>query len=181
MVPAWVSPLMSVLMLHVDESGDNCAAVVPSVGPHLVPARRKSDIRKQPQTLCQSLAKRNLPSLGLSRTSRRRRPPASQQMSRMSSSHTRLLWPLILRGQTLPNRIVFGPHTANMAEDGHRVIIVTPNACVGKALTRTADDGSARARRAKPGAVSLPKALTSNGWYTGAAHGWYRCRTRRTG
>ncbi len=29
-----------------------------------------------------------------------------------------LLSPLTLRGQTLRNRIVFGAHTANMAEDG---------------------------------------------------------------
>ncbi|PVH30097.1 FAD-dependent oxidoreductase [Pararhodobacter oceanensis] len=36
----------------------------------------------------------------------------------MSASHSRLLASLDLRGQTLRNRIVFGAHTANMAEDG---------------------------------------------------------------
>lgn len=36
----------------------------------------------------------------------------------MSAPHSRLLSPLTLRGETLRNRIVFGAHTANMAEDG---------------------------------------------------------------
>ncbi|WP_323036971.1 FAD-dependent oxidoreductase [Pararhodobacter sp.] len=36
----------------------------------------------------------------------------------MSAPHSRLLSPLPLRGVTLRNRIVFGAHTANMAEDG---------------------------------------------------------------
>ena len=36
----------------------------------------------------------------------------------MSASHSRLLSPMDLRGETLRNRIVFGAHTANMAEDG---------------------------------------------------------------
>ena len=34
------------------------------------------------------------------------------------SAHRHLLSPLDLRGRTLRNRIVFGAHTANMAEDG---------------------------------------------------------------
>ncbi len=32
--------------------------------------------------------------------------------------HPRLMQPLVLRGQTLRNRIVFGAHTANMLEAG---------------------------------------------------------------
>lgn len=36
----------------------------------------------------------------------------------MSQAHSRLMSPVALRGHTLRNRIVFGAHTANMAEDG---------------------------------------------------------------
>lgn len=36
----------------------------------------------------------------------------------MTTAHPRLMQPLQLRGQTLRNRIVFGAHTANMAEAG---------------------------------------------------------------
>ncbi|MCL4676655.1 MAG: oxidoreductase, partial [Pararhodobacter sp.] len=36
----------------------------------------------------------------------------------MTLPHSRLLSPLTLRGEVLRNRIVFGAHTANMAEDG---------------------------------------------------------------
>ena len=36
----------------------------------------------------------------------------------MSTAHPRLMAPLTLRDQTLRNRIVFGAHTANMADDG---------------------------------------------------------------
>ena len=36
----------------------------------------------------------------------------------MSTPHSRLLSPLTLRNETLRNRIVFGAHTANMAENG---------------------------------------------------------------
>ena len=36
----------------------------------------------------------------------------------MSPTHARLMSPLTLRSTTLRNRIVFGAHTANMAEDG---------------------------------------------------------------
>lgn len=36
----------------------------------------------------------------------------------MTTAHPRLMSPLTLRDQTLRNRIVFGAHTANMAEDG---------------------------------------------------------------
>ncbi|MCB1405669.1 MAG: FAD-dependent oxidoreductase [Rhodobacteraceae bacterium] len=36
----------------------------------------------------------------------------------MTTAHSRLLSPLSLRGETMRNRIVFGAHTANMAEDG---------------------------------------------------------------
>lgn len=51
--------------------------------------------------------------------------------------HPRLLSPLDLRGHTLRNRIVFGAHTANMAQDGY------PGAQFGAYLLERAKGGAA--------------------------------------
>jgi len=75
-----------------------------------------------------------------------------------------LFQPLELRHKTLRHRLNFGAHTANMAERGHQVTLVTPHAMVGSALVRTTADWPLRRKFKELGVASITDAALAE-WH----------------